>query len=277
MYVVDSPEDVSAVYKAPKTLDFDPFVKDILGKYGVTHDTLAKLFARPQEDVKSWMDASLESMKMQLHPGEKLDTLQKDLLGYVDEALTWDKLQGRMVVHEESEEKLVSLYDWAAMVIADGQTRALFDPVIYKLCPDIVHQIQIYEEEGWKLPLDLPSFATKAMRASQAYIEAGLIHYMELPDDERPGESWLFRKLCTETRELDIDKAQAAKVLFPLYRVYASCISPWIGRANRSSVSMQTLTDIHFGPSPISCLMRSCKMTFERRSNPRSHLVARQT
>lgn len=33
MYVISSAEDVQAVYRASKTLDFDPFIKEMLGKY----------------------------------------------------------------------------------------------------------------------------------------------------------------------------------------------------------------------------------------------------
>jgi hypothetical protein len=223
MYVINSPENILAVYKAPKALDFDPFIKVILGKYGITRGTLSKMFNSSPDDSKNWMEISVDNLKLQLHPGEKSDILQEDLLGCIDKTLTWKSLKGRMVVATEGSAKIVSLYDWCEMVIVNAQTRAFFDPMIYKVCPDLLLKFQLYEDEAWKLPMDFPDFATISLRGSKDYIEKGFIRYLDIPQEQRPDDSWIIRTLCSEMRALGLPTSQEALILFSIYRVYALC------------------------------------------------------
>ena len=103
MYVIPSAEDVQTVYRAPKTLDFDTFIKDVLLKYGVTTDKASKMFDTFPGHKKSWMETSIENFKLQMHPGEKLDIVQKKLFGFIDDLLVWDRLCGRMVLQDGEE------------------------------------------------------------------------------------------------------------------------------------------------------------------------------
>jgi hypothetical protein len=164
LYVIPSAEHVQAVYRAPKTLDFDPFIKEMLGKYGITTATASKMFDTLPGHGRNWMESSIENFKLQMHPGSKLDIVQNRLLGFVNNLLVWDRVIGRMVLQDGEEERLVSLYRWSEMVIVDAQTRAFFDDSLYANCPDLLAQFQVYEDESWKLPMDLPDFATKALR-----------------------------------------------------------------------------------------------------------------
>lgn len=86
----------------------------------------------------------------------------------------------------------MSLYSWCEMVVVDAQTRAFFDETLYENCPDLLAQSQVYEDEVWKLPVDLPNFATKALRSSKARIQRERGQYLRLAEDERPNESWLI-------------------------------------------------------------------------------------
>ncbi|KAF1950251.1 cytochrome P450 [Byssothecium circinans] len=219
LYVISSAEDVQAVYRAPKTLDFDPFIKEMLSKYGITADTASRMFDTLPGHKKNWMETSIENFKLQLHRGAKLDIVQKKLLGFIDDLLVWDRLRGRMVLQDGEEERVVSLYSWSEMVIVDAQTRAFFDEVLYEKCPDLLAQFQIYEDESWKVPMDLPDFSTKALRSSKSSIEKGLRQYLQLPQHKRPNESWIVTTLCEDMDRLGLEETQKVHVLFSFYRV----------------------------------------------------------
>ncbi|OAF98770.1 cytochrome P450 [Paraphaeosphaeria sporulosa] len=219
LYVIPSAEDVLAVYRAPKTLDFDPFIKEMLSKYGITAETASKMFDTLPGQTKNWMETMIENFKTQMHPGEKLDHVQTRLLGFIDHSLVWGRLHGRMVLEDGGNERVVSLYNWSEVVIVDAQTRAFFDDALYKECPDLLAQFQIYEDEAWKLPMDLPDFATKALRSSKINIESGLRRYLKLSRDERPNDSWLIDILCKDMDKLGLEEDQKVYVLFSFYRV----------------------------------------------------------
>jgi cholesterol 7alpha-monooxygenase len=219
LYVITSADDVQAVYRAPKALDFDPFIKEMLSKYGVTTDTTSKMFDTLPGHSKSWMETSIDNFKQQLHPGDKLDAVQKRLLGFIDKLLVWDRLRGRMVLQDGEEEKAVSLFSWSEMVVVDAQTRAFFDEVLFEKCPDLLAHFQIYEDESWKIAMVLPDFATKALRSSKSAIEEGLKQYLDTPSSERPNDSWIIKTMCEDMEKIGVTESQKVHVLFSFFRV----------------------------------------------------------
>ncbi|KAF2682031.1 cytochrome P450, partial [Lentithecium fluviatile CBS 122367] len=219
LYVIPSADDVQAIYRAPKTLDFDPFIKEMLSKYGITADTANKMFDTLPGHTKNWMETSIDNFKLQMHPGDKLEYVQRRLLGFIDKSLLWERLRGRMVHKDGDAERIVSLYTWSEMVIVDAQTRAFFDEVLFEKCPELLAQFQIYEDESWKLPMDLPSFATKDLRSSKSAIEKGLRQYLRIPQEQRPNDSWIIKTLCEDMVNLGLDETQKVHVLFSFYRV----------------------------------------------------------
>jgi cholesterol 7alpha-monooxygenase len=219
LYVIPSADDVQAVYRAPKTLDFDPFVKKVLGHYGINADTTSKMFDTPPGHNRNLMESWIEDFKLQMHPGSKLDVVQARLLGIIDDLLVWNRLRGRMVLENGEQERVVSLYKWSEMVIVDAQTRAFFDDPLYEKCPDLLAHYQTYEDEGWKALMDVPEFTKKALRHSQSSIEQGLRHYIRLPKDKKPHESWIITTLCEGMESIGLEESQRAHVLFSFYRV----------------------------------------------------------
>ena len=165
------------------------------------------------------MGSCIENFKLQMHPGARLGVVQERLLDEIDGLMMWDRVRGRMVRKDGAEERVVSLYAWSEMVIVDAQTRAFFDEVLYEKCPDLLAQFQIYEGEAWKLPMDLPDFATKAMRSSKMNIENDLREYLTIPPNRRPNDSWLIATLCRDMDRLGLEETQKVHVLFSFYRV----------------------------------------------------------
>lgn len=133
--------------------------------------------------------------------------------------MTWDNLQGRMVLQDGAKERVASLFTWSEMVTVDAQTRAFFDDILYEECPDLLAQFQIYENEACKIPMDLIDFATEALRSSQMNIEKGLRQYMNTPSHKKPNDSWIIKTLCEDMNRLGLEEDQKVYVLFSFYRV----------------------------------------------------------
>jgi hypothetical protein len=86
LYIIISPEDVLAVYKDTKALDFDPIIREIIADFGVRNKPLDKVSDRGSND-KHWMDLSHTNFRLQMHPGNKLETLQSAFLYNIEQQL----------------------------------------------------------------------------------------------------------------------------------------------------------------------------------------------
>ncbi|KAF2118164.1 cytochrome P450 [Lophiotrema nucula] len=218
MYIVTSAPDVLSAFKMPKDLDFDPVIAQIMGCYGMSREGV-EAQSKVGEGGKTFVDRSVEMFKVQLHPGEKLDVLQDVLLKRIDEQLTYEKIEGGMVREDRGEGKVVDMYEWAGTVIIEAQTRAFFDEVIFELCPEIVGQEMIFEEEAWKLSMELPRWAAGKFHSSMDYVRDGLLRYLQLPKEKRKGESWVVTSMLESMEKEGYDANTRAISLFAFYRV----------------------------------------------------------
>lgn len=90
LYIVTSPADVQAIYKEPK-LSFEAVISEFMEGFGCTQDTLQKMFDKKGQ-LKSWMDASHDDMRLQMHPGLRFDHLNSAFLRNIDSWLAWDRI-----------------------------------------------------------------------------------------------------------------------------------------------------------------------------------------
>lgn len=65
LYVIPPADDVQAVCRAPKALDFDPFIKEMRSLYGTTADTASKMFDMSAGESKSWTETIIKSQDFQ--------------------------------------------------------------------------------------------------------------------------------------------------------------------------------------------------------------------
>lgn len=220
MYIVTSPSDVLAVYREPAKLDFDSIVKEIMGDFGCTDTTIAKMFARDGSS-KHWMDLCHDDFKLQLHPGERLETLQSTFLGNIDRSLQWDRISGPMVLPSSSPDcKVVSLWKWCGNVLVDAATRAFFGGAIYRVAPAVLADFFPFDEEAWKLPYRYPEFAARRMYEYKRKGEAAFAAYLALPRAERRDASWIVDRIEQGMRGMGVtEPTQCGAMLFALHRL----------------------------------------------------------
>lgn len=78
------------MFRETTKLDYDAIAKDYMESAGMTAANNDRLFAC-KDTSKHAIDRLHDNVKLQLHPGEKLDMLQKRILQNLDHSLQFDK------------------------------------------------------------------------------------------------------------------------------------------------------------------------------------------
>ncbi|TVY84366.1 Cholesterol 7-alpha-monooxygenase [Lachnellula suecica] len=220
LYIATSPKDVLSVYKNSKAIGFNPVIRQLLGTFGLRPATLDKMFVE-NTNGKSWMDISHGNLKLQMHPGNKLDELQAEFHGNIDNWMRWSRLSGPVVLSAVGEdEKVVSLYKWCSQVLVDSATRAFFGDSLLELDPDLLKTFFIFDEQSWKLNYHYPYFAAKDMYNAKSKCETAFANYLALPKEQRKDASWIAQTLEESMDGLGVlEDSQASPMLFVLFRV----------------------------------------------------------
>lgn len=112
--ILTSPHDIAAIWKNTESLSLDVFLKDVYVAFGVSSDVAHKMYQTPSElpwsgDAekqttmfrsenplhKSLGHLQSDFFKLQLHPGEKLDSLGVKFMRHINRHLQW-KLKATM-------------------------------------------------------------------------------------------------------------------------------------------------------------------------------------
>ena len=253
LYIVTSPSDISSVYKNTKALDFDPFIHNVAMAFGASKINADKMFekmrnarggsAEPDAKVsgnpKSFMEQSHENYKLQLHPGPKLEELQRVFLSRVDAYLQFDGLASRIIgSSSESQAKVVSLLDWTSGVLLDASTRAFFgDTLLDAVQPNLLDNFIVFDDESWKLNYQYPRIAAKAMYDAKDESVAAFESYLSLPHEKRPGATWIITTLESDMRALGMETQQISSMIFMIY---------WVVNANAYKLAFWMVAHIVF-------------------------------
>ncbi|KAJ0107551.1 hypothetical protein J7T55_007741 [Diaporthe amygdali] len=194
MYIATSPGDVVAVYRDTQKLDFDAFIKDIMHDFGCTNETLEKMFDSTGKP-KHWMDKIHDDFKLQMHPGDRLKSVETQFLGNIDRLMNFDSIPGTCILESTRDSKLVSLWSWTWIVLAEAATQAFFGDGIFQVAPSVLDDFWTFNLEAWKIHSKYPRFAApKAFNALERSV-AAFVDYLRLPKGQRPGACWLVEQL----------------------------------------------------------------------------------
>lgn len=216
IYIATSPGDVVAVYRDTQKLDFDAFIKDVMHDFGCTNETLEKMFDSTGKP-KHWMDKIHDDFKLQMHPGDRLKSVETQFLGNIDRLMNFDSIPGTCILESTRDSKLVSLWSWTWIVLAEAATQAFFGDGILQVAPSVLDNFWTFNLEAWKIHSKYPTFAApEAFNALERSVEA-FADYLRLPKDQRPGACWLVEQLERGMGEMGISEpTQCGAMLFSL-------------------------------------------------------------
>ena len=278
LYIVTSPEDVSAVYKKSQALSFDPFINNVTMAFGATRANADKMLETPLRSIegglgtntsdnssrsKSFMEQSHDNYKLQLHPGHKLDELQAAFLDRIDSALQFHNISPKITRFSPSPHtKGVSLFDWTSEVLLDTATRAFFGNILLDdVQPDLLDSFFIFDDESWKLNYQYPRFAAKQMHAAKDKSIAAFERYFSLSRSSRPGAAWIITTLEDDMRALGMDTQQIASMIFLVY---------WAVNANAYKLTFWIIAHVLHDPTLIVLLRKEIAPCFSSSSDHHS-------
>ncbi|PSN68547.1 hypothetical protein BS50DRAFT_663116, partial [Corynespora cassiicola Philippines] len=219
VYVVASAKAVQTVYKMPKVLSRDEFIKSVFEESGVDQDIQNRLFDLSSTGEGSWATRTVQYWKSQLNPGEKLEAIQKELFTLVEDALSWERRSKHMIGENEKGTKSVLLYAFTGDVLIHEQVKVFFDVSIYEIRPGLVRIFQRYEEEVWRLGMGIPNFLASGFFSLHHELKQAMVNYVKQPPEKHSRQSWIIHKIDDEMRKMDVSSYQRGCVLFTFFHV----------------------------------------------------------
>lgn len=218
LYIAASADDVNSIYKDTKNLDFDAVITDLLREFGVSKDTLDKLFDPELFGGRNWMDHQHGIYRAQMHPGGRGDALAEAVLEQVDMAVQWDRIISPIALKSpDNLSRKVSLWKWCAHVLVEASMQSFFGPSFLQLSPDFVADYLKFDEDYWRLKAKSP----KAAAETKQNCVSALLRWLDLPELERSDACWMVSKVERDFVDMGIrDKAQLAALLFINIEVY---------------------------------------------------------
>lgn len=233
MCIVTAPSDISAIYKDTENLTFNPFMKEMLRRVGVSSAACEKWIPDssaagasghrdgPKPSIHEITHVGQKLCRQQLLPGKEFDVLSNTLIKDIEQSLQWHNISSAVTVSSTNGTKRVSLLGWCREVLILSATRSFFSDRLLQIDPHLIDSFYTFDADSWKAFFNYPRFLSREMDAGKDRILNALSRYFLLPKDERKGESWLIPNLEAEMIKAGInDVAEMAAIVMPLYWVY---------------------------------------------------------
>lgn len=243
LYILTSPDDISAAYKETEALTFDIFVRDMMDSFGASKQSMDGMWLPagdhgfnalvPNPERKCLADLTRDFHKQQLHPGPELDNISGKFIACIDESLQWKHISTRYAGLEDGVTRTVSLKDWCGEVLLYAATESFFGSALLRLKPDLFSKFFDFDDDSWMLLYKYPRFLSRRMHDAKDEAIDALTRYFALSKEQRLGEAWFVSTLETEQRRLNVGNRDIATLILQVYWVYASlfgsyCPRPWV-------------------------------------------------
>lgn len=226
-YVVTQCEHSAEVYRNTKTLSFEEFVQGLMRVNGNNEEVITAVYSALPTDKTGFPNHHGESLGVlaqrmhahQLHPGNNLIALQKQVQAWINQHLSLSglTLHGSPVV-DDSENIEVPLYRWCSdMFIRLGQD-VYFGKTLADINPELPSAFLAFDELIWKMLYQYPSFMCADMTTPRTQVIASLGKYFQVPQSRRSGNTaWLINAMEDEMRAIGVHGDELAVVMFHLY------------------------------------------------------------
>ena len=229
LYIITSASDITAIFKNIKQLTFDDYITDMMVAFGASKSAVSRMWQpslrdqqnpkKPPYHNKALAHVAEDLIRVQLHPGEHLNRLQRTLLDTVHSSFTWSNMTHKIILSETSTHRTVSLLEWTREALLAGATAAFFGPALLQLEPNMFQSFFDFDDASWKLSYKIPRPFSNDMLAAKKIAQSGLTRYFELPREARPGACWLVETLEDEMKMVGIKSEDVAAYLMMIYWV----------------------------------------------------------
>ncbi|KAI1173441.1 putative cytochrome p450 [Nemania sp. FL0916] len=226
-YVVTQIKHSAEVYRNTETLSFEDFVQGLMRINGNDENIIKTVYSALPTNKAGFPNPQGESLgqlaqKMhayQLHPGERLITLQKQVQGWLNRHVNLADLSVFPSAASRSANSIeVPLYQWCSEVFIQLGQDVYFGAKLAQIDPELPAAFLAFDELIWKMLYQYPSFMSSDMTKPRAQVIASLNKYFQVPQKERShGTAWLINAMEDEMRAIGVHDENLAVVVFHLY------------------------------------------------------------
>ncbi|KAI9845649.1 MAG: hypothetical protein M1837_004623 [Sclerophora amabilis] len=244
-YILPSPRDADVFYSNVTTLTWDGFLNDVLVAFGVNRSRLNPLWAKPatrsaiNPNRKDLIHLTEDLYKKHLLPGKTYDDLIHRLQSSLNSLLSSAQMTKRFGTSSTRSQR-VSLLGLCGNILIDATQMSLFDPVLFRIDPNMTAGMQIFTDQLWKLLYPSPGIDSREVKSWRQKYTKAFLAYIRLPKEARKDEAWLITTLIDQYRELGINENDAAAMMVMVY---------WTGDANAYKLAFWIMSYILFDPA----------------------------
>jgi hypothetical protein len=206
------------VWRNTEALTIDPFVVGVLGAFGISKPTLAKIFADPRDLIhgearaksllihdnpnnKGYMDWERDLFTARLLAPEALRRLLDKYLAHLRGSLAWEAMSPVYVLSSKpapGETRTVSLARFCQYTVSFCTNNTFFGSKLQQVAPDFLHHYQAFEKLSWKIFYRIPPFLARSSHRAKERAIDGLVEYLDLAEGERSELEPIFRIIASE-------------------------------------------------------------------------------
>lgn len=235
-YVMTSPLNISKALGSLDIFNYDKPIRQIMRQFGISQNGIEIVYSKRTPEFFESSEAGMQStqklksmaemggifLKKQLLPGEVYDGFEATFLAQIEKRMRWDTLSKKAIIRNQpssANKKTVSLLELVRQTIVESTTVAFLGPTILEIDPEVIDNFLFFDDRLWMFLYNIPrpwaSSTLNAMRRLQHSIR----DYLQLPEDKRPGASFLATTLEREMRARGVDVCDIAGWLAMLFWV----------------------------------------------------------
>ncbi|KAI0509174.1 cytochrome P450 [Xylaria bambusicola] len=226
-------QDVAVVWRNTQALSFDPFVKAVLGAFGISKNSLFRIFADPRDLIdesvyessllikknpqnKGYMNLERDWFKEQLLAPDALQRIESKYCRYLSESLEWDKLSPTYIFPSDSSSmncKAISLKFFCRYTISSCSTKTFFGTQLEETAPSFLKDYQEFEEESWKIFYRFPAWLASRSHDAKNKAMSQLAEFLSAPEEKHADLEWLFKTMTRELQYLQVPHRDIAGIV----------------------------------------------------------------
>ncbi|CAJ2512847.1 Uu.00g009660.m01.CDS01 [Anthostomella pinea] len=221
--VVSQVKHSAEVYRNTETLSFEEFVQGLMRINGNDEKIIKTVYTALPTDKTGFPNPQGESLGVlaqrmhahQLHPGESLVALQKQVQAWVDRNLTIaDLAMYPSSVTKGPTSIEVPLYQWCSEIFIQLGQDVYFGRKLAEIDPGLPAAFLAFDELIWEMLYQYPNFLSADMTMPRAQVIASLNKYFDVPQSQRSGgTAWLINAMEDEMRAIGVEGEDLAVVL----------------------------------------------------------------
>lgn len=236
IYIVLSPENVSAVYRNNTTLEFDTHVQDLFKLFDGSTAGITKL-RMPHHSKETEPRSAIESdelppsqnsvglfirqsYKQQLQPGEKLDILEVKIMQSLTKSL--DDVHKKFISQGNT---ILSILQLTKTTLLDAGTAALYGHQLISNSPNFITHFSAFDANSWMLLYHYPAFLAAQCNVPKRQVLSAFTAYFSMPASFRTDVAPFLQTIEAEQRKISLSNADMASSAFIIY--WAINSNPW--------------------------------------------------